>query len=292
MPTRTLFFRLGPPLATFLLIWSAIGRASGQSACRWPPVPKDSIRVRLSLTVARNLERQSPSDISKGERRLREHIASAVAAAFRAPASPLNLEVVPNAEDYAPIPTKRTRRESRSVRAPIAFAAFSLASSGHVDRIAVQETSGSPPFDSALVDALLRVDSALVLKGELPEARSRFVLLTTVADTADDGAPTLMEAKLPVFALRQPAQLPGNERPKFPPASLFLGTEGDVEVTFRVDSSGRADTTTLRIERLPAPELSREVLRVLPGWRFTPATLEGCPISAKIAIPFHFVVRR
>lgn len=278
--------RLNLTLISFLLVSSSIGRVSAQSACRWPPVPKDSIHVRVTLVIGRDLERRSPSEISKGERRLRERIAGAIAASFRAPAGPLNLAVVSSAEDYAPIPTKRSRRESRSVRAPIALAAFSLASSGHLDRIALQESSGSPPFDSALVDALWRVDSALVLKGELPEARSRFVLLTGVADSADAGAPALMDATLPIFALREPAQLPGNERPKFPPTSLFLGTEGDVEVSFRVDSSGRADTTTFRIERLPSPELSREVLRVLAAWPSHRQRSRAARYQRKYRFPF------
>jgi periplasmic protein TonB len=70
------------------------------------------------------------------------------------------------------------------------------------------------------------------------------------------------------------------------------GDESEVLVQFVVDTAGRADMASVRILRANYREFVEAVLKVLPEYRFQPATVNGCPARMYVQLPFAFAIRR
>jgi hypothetical protein len=67
---------------------------------------------------------------------------------------------------------------------------------------------------------------------------------------------------------------------------LPAGEPQTFDVFVLVDTTGRADSTTIR---LPAglDEYSANAIRnVLPGWRFVPAMVGACPVRQVVKLTF------
>ena len=87
----------------------------------------------------------------------------------------------------------------------------------------------------------------------------------------------------PITSVRLPA---GNTMPRLP-----VGEPQTFEVFALIDTTGRADSTTIR---LPAQldEYSANLIRnLLPGWRFIPAMVGACPVRQVVKVTFTRAVK-
>ncbi|MFN2601467.1 MAG: hypothetical protein ABR582_01790 [Gemmatimonadaceae bacterium] len=80
----------------------------------------------------------------------------------------------------------------------------------------------------------------------------------------------------------EPARLqPDNQMP-----GLVRGEPSHFVVSVVVDTVGRADSTTIQFP----PELDafavNAIRNAIPGWRFTPAKLGGCPVKQVVRLSF------
>ena len=116
-------------------------------------------------------------------------------------------------------------------------------------------------------------------------------------------------AALPVFSVlapweRQVAAKPGQRAPRYPDEALHEGYEATILLQFIVDTTGRADVSSVRDlwpkekARLTGRDLEAyqsfldETERALVKIEFNPAEIGGCPVKQLVQMPFTFALRR
>jgi hypothetical protein len=78
------------------------------------------------------------------------------------------------------------------------------------------------------------------------------------------------------------AKLPaGNRMPGLP-----AGQPQTFEVFVLVDTTGRADSTTIRLSPGLDDQSVKAIRNVLPGWRFFPAMVGACPVRQVVKVRF------
>jgi TonB family protein len=85
---------------------------------------------------------------------------------------------------------------------------------------------------------------------------------------------------------------PGSPAPAYPPSLWSAGIAGKVLVELLVDSSGRADLTTVDVLYSDNPQFTRAVREALPKMQFIPAIVGGQPQSQLLRLPFVFAPER
>jgi len=76
--------------------------------------------------------------------------------------------------------------------------------------------------------------------------------------------------------------------PVYPPELSARGTEGMVEATYVVDTSGRVDTTTIRVMQSDHPRFTESVRVALAESRFRPAKRAGKAVRQLVQQRFRF----
>jgi TonB family protein len=85
---------------------------------------------------------------------------------------------------------------------------------------------------------------------------------------------------------------PGSGAPVYPSDLAEAGVEGVVRVTYVVDTTGRVDTTTVRIMSSGHPHFTTSVQTALAEMRFRPAKRRGQPVRQLVEQRFRFQVGR
>jgi TonB family protein len=178
---------------------------------------------------------------------------------------------------------------------------FTLHRTGRITGIREERPSLSSAFGSAIQAALVALGDSGVLEGVLltyggaeppgPDSLRLALLTIPLRDTALASAP-LLRVRLPVFRTRPAVMKPGNPPPRYPPEGRAAGVESEVLLQFVVDTAGRADMTTVRLLKANYREFVDAALRVLPEYRFEPATINECPARMYVQVPFRFDIRR
>jgi protein TonB len=88
------------------------------------------------------------------------------------------------------------------------------------------------------------------------------------------------------------ARDPSSDGPQYPDLLRKKGVEGLVVVRFIVDTSGRADSTTLHVVLATHPAFEEAVRTALPHMRFIPAQLGEKHVPELVMQEFHFVMQR
>jgi TonB family protein len=83
---------------------------------------------------------------------------------------------------------------------------------------------------------------------------------------------------------------PGSAAPTYPPYLESQRIEGAVVVSYIVDSTGRADSASLRVKQSTHPAFAEAVRAALPGMRFRPAELSGHRVRQLVLQEFRFVI--
>ena len=80
----------------------------------------------------------------------------------------------------------------------------------------------------------------------------------------------------------------GSAAPVYPPDLMASGTEGLVQATYVVDTSGKVDTTTIHVKQSDDPRFTESVLVALGGMRFRPAKRAGKTVRQLVEQRFRF----
>jgi TonB family C-terminal domain len=80
----------------------------------------------------------------------------------------------------------------------------------------------------------------------------------------------------------------GSAAPIYPPELIANGVEGAVVTTFVIDTTGRADTTTIDIVQSSHPLFVASVRTAIPGMRFSPAMVQGRRVRQVVEQRFQF----
>lgn len=80
--------------------------------------------------------------------------------------------------------------------------------------------------------------------------------------------------------------------PDYPPAMLARNLEGSAIVTYVVDTTGLADTTSFRVLEATHPDFADAVRQALPKMRFRPAVLMGVKVRQLVQQSFGFRITR
>jgi len=95
---------------------------------------------------------------------------------------------------------------------------------------------------------------------------------TAVAPTQPTGEPAAVEVALSEIEVDSVVQRdPNSAAPIYPPEMLEKNIEGSTFVHYVVDTTGRVDTTTIRIIRSTDPAFTQSVMEALKGMLFRPA---------------------
>ena len=117
-------------------------------------------------------------------------------------------------------------------------------------------------------------------KGERSGARS---------DQPLGPAPFLSEKAYTVLQVDQAVErYESSAAPVYPPELSARGTEGKVEAAYVVDTTGRVDTTTIRVMQSDDPRFTESVRVALGETRFRPAQRAGKPVRQLVQQRFRF----
>ncbi len=89
---------------------------------------------------------------------------------------------------------------------------------------------------------------------------------------------------------KQAAQAPGSPTPTYPQTLQSAGIEGEVDAQFVVDTTGRADPSTLKIEKSTNDLFTAAVRSALPRMRFYAAEIGGKKVRQLVQQPFTFSI--
>jgi protein TonB len=103
------------------------------------------------------------------------------------------------------------------------------------------------------------------------------------------GAPAAENTIYSEAQVEKPAlAAPGSPAPRYPELLKAAGVEGEVVVTFVVDTTGRADPASLRILSTTNELFGAAVRTALPNMRFIPAEVGGKRVKQQVQQPFVF----
>ena len=85
---------------------------------------------------------------------------------------------------------------------------------------------------------------------------------------------------------------PGSPSPRYPDILKSAGVEGEVVVAFTVDTTGRADMSTLKILKSTHELFAAAVKSAMPSMRFLPAEVGGKKVKQLVQQPFVFNIMK
>jgi protein TonB len=86
--------------------------------------------------------------------------------------------------------------------------------------------------------------------------------------------------------------VPGSPSPRYPDILKSAGVEGEVVVAFVVDTTGRADVSSLKILKSTHELFAAAVRTALPSMRFLPAEVGGHKVKQLVQQPFVFNIMK
>ena len=85
----------------------------------------------------------------------------------------------------------------------------------------------------------------------------------------------------------QPPVVTIKSRPVYPYRARRLNLEGEVDVTFLVDTQGRVSRITI-VRATPTKVFDQSVLQAVASWRFDPGTVGGRPVNTWVTTTIAF----
>lgn len=94
------------------------------------------------------------------------------------------------------------------------------------------------------------------------------------------------------FQVEKPAAaIPGTISPAYPEALRSAGVEGEVRLQFVVDTTGRVEMSSVRVERATNELFSSAARAAVPRMRFYPAEIGGRKVRQLVVQPITFQIR-
>jgi protein TonB len=95
------------------------------------------------------------------------------------------------------------------------------------------------------------------------------------------------------FEVQKPVvQIPSSAAPRYPELLKAGGVDGEVLVEFVVDTTGRADASTLKVLKSTHELFALAVKNAMPGMRFLPAEVDGRRVKQLVRQPFVFAIQK
>jgi len=91
---------------------------------------------------------------------------------------------------------------------------------------------------------------------------------------------------------KQASAAEGNTPPTYPPVLRAGNIEGNVLVSFVVDTSGRADMSTFNVIKTTHDLFTAAVRQHLPQMKFIPAEIGGHKVKQLVQMPFVFTLNK
>jgi TonB family protein len=104
----------------------------------------------------------------------------------------------------------------------------------------------------------------------------------SVASESHDSVYSILEVE------ETAARSAGSAAPIYPPEMMKEGKEGGVFIRFVVDSTGRADSTTIEVVRATHPLFAQSVRQAVPLMMFSPASVGGRHVRQAVEQNFEF----
>ena len=194
---------------------------------------------------------------------------------------------------YDALANRRVRVQELTV-SPTVRIEFGIDRDGRVENSVLPVYTGPEWFAAQVIGA---VGSAVLTKSipsVPPELRGRslpLVLEIRPGPPVDGWRPFPLRIALDTSQVDAVAMAAaGNGPPRYPSNLLKQRVSGDVFLGFIVDSTGRADMSSVTPLRFTSPEFLDAVIQVLPSFRFHAATASGCTVPAWVEQPFSFRV--
>jgi len=84
--------------------------------------------------------------------------------------------------------------------------------------------------------------------------------------------------------------LPNNPGPRYPPELATAHVGGHVVVDMVIDTTGKADVSTVHFRSSTDEAFTDAVREVIPRMRFSPARVHGHAVMQRVVMPFDFAV--
>jgi outer membrane biosynthesis protein TonB len=188
----------------------------------------------------------------------------------------------------------------------MATVGFTVARDGEIHDIGLAASSLSAPFDRAVLNALLRADSAKML-APLPESalsQVKFFLTVYVApypeepDTLHPWQPRgrvrpLIKTTLPEWdpPVAIPEPLPVIP-PSYPEDARSQLVEDSLLVRFVIDEKGNVVPSTVFFLSGTYRVFAKSIRDWLPRARYRPARIHNCPVKSAVIQPYRYKINR
>ncbi len=174
---------------------------------------------------------------------------------------------------------------------------FDIRRDGTIDHVGRLASSLSDAFDSTILDAVRRADSAHLFL-PLPKSGGHHtrVRLTAYLSSNTRSVPVkdavvapLLQTALPRWTdVAATGTVPGNVPPDYPEEARRANVQDTVTAIFVVDESGTPMRGTMYIERATYRNFARSVWKFLSAAKFRTASVGGCPAKMLVEMPFVF----
>ena len=187
------------------------------------------------------------------------------------------------------------------------FYRLTLHQDGRLTNIRLLAGVRNEPFNRAIIDALVALDTSRLLPPPSGFERAfsgdtvalqLTVMPVYVSGSADGkvrsiGMTPLFRFRTPLFPVEAPpGGLPNGPRPHYPDDMRQQGIEGNVMFEFLVHSDGIVDPESMIATSATSLEFVNAVSKVVPRMRFYPMKIVGCPVAALVQMPFVFGLNR
>ncbi len=108
----------------------------------------------------------------------------------------------------------------------------------------------------------------------------------SAAEESQDSVYSMLEVE------EMAARTAGSAAPVYPSELMKNGKEGSVSIRFVVDSTGRADSSSIEVLRSTDPAFSRSVRQAIPLMMFSPASVAGRHVRQVVEQNFEFRINR
>lgn len=241
----------------------------------------DSVPAHLFLSAMR----VDGPELSEAQR---EKLLSTIVSSFLPP-SPFRLTVFAGGTRMRTLRPHDTDRAD--LRAPVVTGRYRVYARGAGDslRLALARASLMPGFDEAAERALYATRGTKVFAPP-PGADSMIVDIRFSSDS-QPGAREFVSAYFPRMPVVDALPAVDNPPPAFPDDERADSvTAGEVVFQLVIDRSGAPVMETVEVLRASSMSFVRSAIIALPGQRFAPATIDGCPVAQQIEYPMTFVL--
>jgi protein TonB len=163
----------------------------------------------------------------------------------------------------------------------------------------------APPTPAAAMARLPRGFQILIAPVSIPDVLPSIDLTRTLTNPdaftgvgvpggVPDGTPDALPVGVftPDQVERVARLVPGSGTPQYPEVLRSAGIEGDVDLEFVIDTTGRAELRTVRVVSSTHQRFTDAAVRALTRARFVPAELDGRPVRQLVRMPFGFKLNR